>query len=437
MKMRFASEAKVLEAAGAGGLEIFLAELTPSLPSRAPAHRKQPEYTIVMAEANSSVFSEVAQYHDKHFGIADVIVGRAPGRLEFIGNHVDYNGGPVIGASVDRSVTVGLSRRQDDKISLHSIGMEQSAEVSLADIRPLQGKAAWANYALGVLHFLQERGMQAGQGVNLSVVSDLPAGAGMSSSAAFELATAYALCAHYGFPLERADMARIARKAENEFVGVPCGILDQGVSAFGDRDKLVKIDCEKEVFSQLDMPGGVHFWVFNSTKKHALIESLYAARHKECMEAFALLKARHPELTCLARASLEQLDAAGLPEVLDKRARHVISECERVHATEEALRKGDLASVGQQLFASHKSSRTLFENSVAELDTLVDLLGQVTGVIGARLTGGGFGGAVMAVTDHTFSRDDAEAVQETYAQYYGEPPRVFHTMTGPGARLIS
>lgn len=154
------------------------------------------------------------------------------------------------------------------------------------------------------------------------------------------------------------------------------------------------------------------------------------------MEALALLKQNNPSLSCLAQATIAELDAAKLPAVYDKRARHVISECERVRETEQALGRGDLNRVGQLLFASHKSSRTLFENSVPELDTLVELLSKVTGVIGARLTGGGFGGAVMAVTDHTFSREDAEAIQESYAQYYGQPPRVFHTMTGPGAGLV-
>lgn len=390
-----------------------------------------------MASLSHSDFSDIAQQHSKHFGSAQVVIGRAPGRLEFIGNHVDYNGGPVIGASVDRTVTVAVSPRTDNKVCVYSAHLEQAAESTLEDLKPLQGKGAWANYALGVLFHLREVGLKAEQGVDLSVYSDLPAGAGMSSSAAFELATAFALCEHYGLKLSREDMARVARKAENAFVGVPCGILDQGVSAFGGRDKLVKIDCEKEIFSQLDMPAGVHFWVFNSTKKHALVESLYAERHKECMEALALLKARNPRLENLAQATLEELDAAKLPTVLDKRARHVISECERVRATEAALLKGDLTEVGLQLFASHKSSRTLFENSVPELDTLVDLLSQVSGVIGARLTGGGFGGAVMAVTDHTFTREDAEAVQETYAQYYNQPPRVFHAMTGPGAGLLT
>lgn len=389
-----------------------------------------------MANTSKPALADIAQHHFKQFGSKEIVAGRAPGRLEFIGNHVDYNGGPVIGASVDRSVTVALTARTDRKVSVYSVNLEQLAESSLDDLKPLAGDGAWANYALGVLFYLREAGLQATCGVDLSVSSDLPAGAGMSSSAAFELATAYALCKHFGFELSRADMARIARKAENLFVGVPCGILDQGVSAFGDRDKLVKIDCDTEIFSQLDLPAGIHFWVFNSTKKHALVESLYADRHKECMEALALLKARNNALQNLAQATLAELDAASLPPVLDKRARHVISECARVRATEAALLRGDLKEVGRQLFASHHSSRTLFENSVAELDTLVDLLSQVSGVIGARLTGGGFGGAVMAVTDSTFTREDAEAVQETYAQYYNQPPRVFHTMTGPGATSL-
>ncbi len=261
----------------------------------------------------------------------------------------------------------------------------------------------------------------------------------MSSSAAFELASGYAFSALYRFPVERKAMARLGRKAENHFVGVPCGLLDQGVSAFGERDHLVFIDCREEKFSRYPLPAGVHFHVFNTGKKHALIDSLYATRHQECQQALAYLQQHYSGIACLCDVSSKQLQDSkeGMDPVLFRRARHVISENERVLQTIQALAKGDMEAVGRLLFASHASSRDLFENSCEELDCLVDALNGQAGVHGARLTGGGFGGAVMAVTDASFSGSAAESVIQCYTQAFGHAPTLFHTQTGPGAGVDS
>ncbi|MGB0263966.1 MAG: galactokinase, partial [Opitutales bacterium] len=217
----------------------------------------------------------------------------APGRIEFIGNHTDYNGGLVMGAAVTEGITVAVGRRSDRKIGLMSEGSD-SVEVSLDALQPLEGAASWTNYPVGVTQVLLEAGMEMPVGYNIAVTSTLPSGAGMSSSAAFELATAYALAAIYGYQADKADFARIGRRAENEFVGMPCGILDQGVSAFGVRNALVRIDCETETFETDAMPEGTHFWIFNSNVKHALVDSAYADRHKECHDALAILQKTYP-----------------------------------------------------------------------------------------------------------------------------------------------
>lgn len=215
----------------------------------------------------------------------------APGRIEFIGNHTDYNGGLVMGAAVTEGITVGVSKRTDRKISLISDAAAQVV-TSLDEIKPLEGDASWTNYPMGVTKVLLDAGMQMDVGYNIAVTSTLPAGAGMSSSAAFELATAYALAALYGYETDKAGFARIGRKAENDFVGMPCGILDQGVSAFGVFNSLVSIDCATETFSTKEMPTGGHFWIFNSNKKHALVDSAYADRFKECHDALAIVQKR-------------------------------------------------------------------------------------------------------------------------------------------------
>jgi len=270
------------------------------------------------------------------------------------------------------------------------------------------------------------------------VTSTLPAGAGMSSSAAFELATAYALAALYGFEADKAGFARIGKKAENDFVGMPCGILDQGVSAFGERNSLVSIDCATETFSTAAMPRGTHFWIFNSNKKHALVDSAYADRHKECHDALAVLQQKYPEAKTLTDINQQQLESceAELGDLLFRRASHIVGENDRVRAVKAALDSNDLHGVGEALCDSHESSRVNFENSVSELDFLVEQVKQQPNAFGARLTGGGFGGAVMAFTNADFSQADAEVVAAAYKEKFGLDATIIHTRAGDGATRL-
>ncbi|WOO40001.1 galactokinase [Rubellicoccus peritrichatus] len=367
------------------------------------------------------------------------VVTAAPGRLEFVGNHTDYNGGLVMGVAVDRGIRVAASKRTDGAIILRSEGMDSIAESNINEIKPLNSDKSWANYALGVFDELRKAGMSVSSGFEMSVSSDLPYGAGMSSSAAFELSSGLALGSIYGFETSTANWARIGRRAENNFVGMPCGILDQGVSAFGQRDHIVRIDCKAETFDRVSLPHGVHFWVFNTSVKHALVDSLYATRHKECTEAFEILKQADAQLECLADASpqLVEENKAALGEVCYKRARHVTEETQRVREMETALSTGDLKQAGALLFGSHDSSQHLFENSCPELDLIVEKLKGIDSVYGARLTGGGFGGAVMAVTSSEFDESFAEELATEYGQRFDHKPAIFHTQSGDGARVIS
>lgn len=373
----------------------------------------------------------------KTFGGEPAAVARAPGRIEFIGNHTDYNAGTVLGAAIDRGITVAARLRTEESFAFVT---DSGAPTTVVKGRPLarqDGDSAWVNYPLGVILALERRGMAAVRGLEMAVVSDLPPGAGLSSSAAFELSTALVLCALQAFEASREEIVKAGREAENTFVGVPCGILDQGVSGFGRRDSLVHIDCRGPVFSIVPMPAGVRFWIFNTHKKHALVDSLYATRHRECMEAAQLLQASKPPARWLADFSPAEFDraAASLPPDLAKRARHVVEEIARVQAMGTALAAGDLAEAGRLLYASHESSRTLFENSTPELDFLVDTLRGVSGVHGARLTGGGFGGAVMAMTDVAFDEAAAARVARAYAERFHDEPDVLTCATADGAAL--
>jgi galactokinase len=367
------------------------------------------------------------------FGRQPEIVARAPGRIEFIGNHTDYNGGTVLGAAIDRGVWVALARRDD---GLRRFASDQRGSIiatAAAKLEKLTGNQSWVNYPLGVLAALPEFGLTAPQGFDYLAMSDLPAGAGLSSSAAIELASALAFVEAQGQQPAREVLVKAARHAENNFVGVPCGILDQGVSGFGRRNHLVFIDCRGPRFETVPLPAGAHFWIFNTHTKHALVDGLYADRHRECMEAAKALG-----VPLLVDATPAALAAAGsrLSATAEKRARHIIEEIARVGETTAALRRDDLPAVGRLLTASHRSSQHLFENSTPELDFLVDRLVATPGVYGARLTGGGFGGAVMALTDGDFNAAAADGVARAYAQKFGAAPDVLHTQTGDGAALV-
>lgn len=378
---------------------------------------------------------DLTQLFRQHFGTVPEVQAFAPGRIEFIGNHTDYNGGLVMGVAVTEGITVAVRKREDRLISITSDGLK-SADLSLDRLLPASGAAAWTNYPVGVTKVLLEKGMKALLGYDMLVQSTLPAGAGMSSSAAFELATAYALAELYGFESDRAGFARIGREAENDFVGLPCGILDQGVSAFGKANHIVKIDCATEAYSLSPMPKGVHFWILNSNKKHALVDSAYAERHRECREALAIVQQTVAGIDNLSAVTGDQLlDARDrLGDRLFRRALHVVGENTRVRAVEAALRENDLRALGKLLFASHESSRLNFENSTQELDFIVDALRGSSQVYGARLTGGGFGGAVMAMTNDQF---DHSSIKAAYEKHFSRELTVFHTRAGEGARLLS
>jgi galactokinase len=299
------------------------------------------------------------------------------------------------------------------------------------------GDSAWVNYPLGVMDALEKRGLERDRGFELAVSSDLPPGSGLSSSAALELSSAIVFCEAFGLDLSRSELALACREAENQFVGVPCGILDQGVSAFGEADKLVHIDCRGPTFSTVAIPNGIYFWIFNTRQKHALVESLYSTRHQECMAAVAAVAGIFPEVKCLADINSARLEMVldRMADAIGRRARHVVEEIERVEQASSAFSSGDLRKAGRLLLESHGSSQLLFENSTEELDYLVDVLAEIPGVYGARLTGGGFGGAVMAMTDKSFGPEEAGSVGARYAGRFGTPAEIMNVRMADGASL--
>ena len=353
----------------------------------------------------------------RYFGRTATHVVAAPGRLEVLGNHTDYNHGLVMSVAVDKYIFIASSPRPDGRVELISSAFPESEKFSVSDIKS-NPATRWADYIKGVLGQLRRRGVHFG-GFNAAIHSTLPLGAGLSSSAALEVATALTVRRLHPFTLtdtgtalppkpnergelppitlaERIHYAKLCRAAENEFVGVPCGILDQVSSLFGKAWNVMNIDCQAMTVDQVPIPG-VALVVCHSGVQHALVGGEYKELRDNCESAACKLGAKF-----LRTVELNQLQVAkfALTEREYACAQHVVSEIARVVAAERALRVDDLAQFGQYLFQSHESSRDLLKNSTPELDQLVALARQHPACLGARLTGGGFGGATLNLVVH-------------------------------------
>lgn len=361
--------------------------------------------------------SEASTLFKKHFGHTPTYVVQAPGRLEVLGNHTDYNNGLVMSVAVDKYIFIASAPRTDGKVELVSTAFPNAEIFSSSDIKP-NPAASWANYVKGVLVQLKKRGVNF-TGFNAAIHSTLPMGAGMSSSAALEVATAMTIRRLAPFtltdtglgtppqadargklpnvnPAERMNFAKLCRAAENEFVGVPCGILDQTSSLFGKQAHVMEIDCASLTVGHAPL-SGIAMVVCNSLVKHELVGGEYKELRDNCEAAAAKLGVKF-----LRTVELKQVLAA--KDKLTPRefecAHHVVSEIARVVAGEKALRTDDMAQFGQYMFQSHESSRDFLKNSTKELDILVALARKHPACLGARLTGGGFGGATINMVKH-------------------------------------
>ena len=369
--------------------------------------------------------------------IEDAVAAFAPGRIEFLGNHLDYNGGIVLGTAINAGI-YGFARPTKDLSFQLSSESFEGGDISgqINKLEKQSGKQSWGNYCLGVLQVLQEKGLAPDHGFSLNLSTDLPMSAGLSSSAAVELVTAQCLLQLAKKEIPKKELVNICRQAENEWVGLPCGILDQGTSAFGESDQIVQIDCANETFSTLSLPANTSFWIFDTGIKHDLVDSLYGTRNQECIDALVLLQKHDDSLQCLAHCSRTLLEQTEMAENLKNRARHVVQEQDRVNQFIEGLKNGrKINELGTLLTASHQSSANLFENSLPQLDFLVDLLGNAKEVHGARLTGGGFGGAVLAWTTNIFSQEHAESIAHKYEKKWQSMPSFHSFLPSNGASI--
>lgn len=370
------------------------------------------------------------------FGSPPDLIARAPGRVNLIGEHTDYNDGFVMPMAIDREVRVAVRRRADRLVRLVSVNYHAHSEFSLDEVvhDPDQ---TWSNYERGVVQILLDSGASLG-GFDMAIVGDVPEGAGLSSSAAVEVATLTALNSLFGLGLAPFEVAKLGQRAEREFVGVSCGIMDQAISAVGRAGHAMLLDCRSLETTLVPLGSDLAVVVTDTAVARGLVGSAYNDRRAECEGASAHFATVYPGVRALRDVNEAQVRAHAheLTDVVAKRARHVVTENARVINAGEAFRRGDLPEVGRLMYASHESLRDDFEVTVPELDLLVDLSRSKTGVFGARMTGAGFGGCIVALVKPDAVASYVEQVATQYRTETGLTPRVFVCTATDGAGVI-
>jgi galactokinase len=357
------------------------------------------------------------------------VIAFAPGRVELLGNHTDYNEGLALAAAIDRGVTIRAEKIEADVIEIRSGTNRRETRVSLKTLDRLE-EEPWANYPIGVIKILRDAGFEIG-GMRLEVSSNLPLGSGLSSSAAFEVATGVAALELAGLSIEAMRLARLCQEAENKFVGVRCGLLDQASSVFGKEDEVILLDFRASTARTVPLSPRVVLMLVDPGVPHELTGGEYNERRSQCHAAAAALGVK-----ALRDTTSEALFSSSLDPLIRTRALHITGENERVVAGVAALESGQMQEFGQLMFQSHESSKRNFENSATFLDALVEIAATIPGVLGARLTGGGFGGSTIWLVERDTAPKILSRVSETYHEKTGATCTALITKASQGARLL-
>ncbi len=364
-------------------------------------------------------------------------VFRAPGRVNLIGEHTDYNDGFVLPFAIDRETLVAGARRDDLKINVHALDVGEKFSFDLRE-EAIKRRGNWIDYVEGAARCVGERfGLKSG--ADLIFSSDVPVGAGLSSSASLEISVGYALLALNDIEINRTVLAFAAQRAEHEFVGVRSGIMDQFASAFGRKSHALLLDCRSLKIEQIPLDlGDTVIAVCNSNVSHELAAGEYNVRRSECETGVEILREKLPEIKSLRDVSESDFEKFKnlLPDKIKRRCRHVIGENKRTLRAAENLRKGDLKEVGRLMFASHESLRDDYAVSCAELDLLVEIAGKIEGVCGARMTGGGFGGCTVNLLKRDAFENFQKKIVRDYSEKFGFAPDVYLFRAGDGASEI-
>jgi galactokinase len=363
-------------------------------------------------------------------------VFRAPGRTNIIGEHTDYNDGFVLPAAIDRATYIAIAPRHDRILNIHSEHFNETIQINL-DEKTVAPRKHWSDYVRGVSVILEKIGIPI-HGADILIRSDVPLGAGLSSSASLEVSTAFALLAQANRELPKLEIAQLCQRAENEFVGAHVGIMDQFVSCFGQSNHAIFLDCRSLAHEPVPLPTNIRLIMCNTMVKHEIASGAYNERRKSCEEAVAILKKAIPNVRALRDLTPDQLQqhANLLPGLLFRRSHHVVSENSRVLAAREALINNNLESLGALMEKSHASLHDDYEVSCNELDVMADLANNFPGCLGARMTGGGFGGCTinLVLTDQV--EPFAIHIREGYQGATGIAPEIYSCAASNGASEI-
>ncbi|ANE49434.1 galactokinase [Flavisolibacter tropicus] len=367
----------------------------------------------------------------------DPLIVRSPGRVNIIGEHTDYNDGFVLPAAIDKNIFVAVSKREDDSINLVSQEFNEELEIRLKDIN--RSEKQWANYILGVVDQLLKNKYTL-SGFNLMIHGDVPIGAGLSSSAAVECATAFALNELFQLQIDKLDMVKMAQKAEHEYAGVKVGIMDMFASMFGKEDSVIRLDCRSLEYKYEPFKlEGIKIVLLNTNVKHSLSTSQYNVRRQQCEQGVELVKKKYPNVINLRDATLAMLDETVAPvdPVIYKRCKYVVEENQRLLDACEALERGDIATLGQKMYGSHKGLSVEYEVSCRELDFLVDKVRNNPNVLGARMMGGGFGGCTINLVKEEAIGELIKELSVAYADTMSRTLTHYIAVINSGTSVVS
>lgn len=365
------------------------------------------------------MLQRITEVFRKEFN-ADPFVFRSPGRVNIIGEHTDYNEGFVLPAAIDKYIYIAIAPRADTELHLFSQDFQGRCIKNLEDtLRPVA--EGWPNYILGVVDQLKQNGFRL-SGFNLVIDGDVPIGAGLSSSAAVECASAFALNTLFELGLDKLEMVKLAQLAEHSFAGVRCGIMDQFASMFGKKGHAIKLDCRSLDYEYVPLDlNGHKILLLNSNVKHSLASTEYNTRREQCEQGVAWVKAHHPQVKSLRDITLEMLDYYVLPqdELIYRRCKYVVEESLRLLQGCEDLKQGNLAALGKKMFRTHFGLSKEYEVSCAELDLLVSAVEHHPAVLGARMMGGGFGGCTINLVREDAVEELVEGIRHSYQDQTG------------------
>ena len=381
---------------------------------------------------------EINKIFAKHFGSEpEPLIVRSPGRVNIIGEHTDYNDGFVLPAAIDKAACIAVSLRNDDEIHLWAQDFDERFSITLQDLKPVTD-SSWPNYILGAVAQFSKKGIRV-KGFNALLVSDVPIGAGLSSSAAIECATVFALNELLGAGIEKLEMIKMAQKSEHEFAGVQCGIMDQFASMMGRKDHVIKLDCRSLEYEYVPFKlEDTKILLLNTNVKHALASSEYSTRRQECEQGVAWIKKFEPAVNSLRDANRSMLDKYVLQKnkIVYKRCLYVVEEIERLLTGCEDLRAGDLASLGKKMFATHEGLSKQYEVSCKELDLLVDFVKNNSNVFGARMMGGGFGGCTINLVKEEAIESLVSTIKPAYQSATGLPLTFYVASIEDGTEIL-